>query len=646
MHQHRTIKKGFLVFIGWVMLTGMLTGLGCSPVPKQYDPPPKTAWEPQGCRLPASTNPILGLPVGFFRTLHADTLNSDEVSIALTPVFGPPAWVAEKYFYIPDGPTLDRDGNIYFSPVLPAEEVILVSLDPATGARRWSVPGFSYGGGAPLVLNDPADTSRQIIYLGTYDRAVAFKPDGTKLWEVPTGLPTPSRPTIDSSTRGYHCFGLNYHAQADALIGVTGDGNLYVLDRATGASLLSAPYMIPGEPSPPRPATQLPASVLAKANNELRPLLGGLPSGAFPLSTLVDIVLGYSSKVANYFAVDPHTGRIWINATAPDSEDGTVDGISGLGALYCLELSPDHTGIIERFHTSFVGGSASTPTLNADGTRIYLGDNLGSLIAIDASNGQRIWERSMGQQIIGSVCVSADNKEIYAATGKAIIKVIDRGTDSEEIWRSQLDMYQTGIFQSNFNLSIVGGGANGLFFHGGSGPVLNGISLPLKVGVGLLDRETGKIRYFADGPEESVSALNTGPDGAIYLGNSPIRRAMARAIFPWLTPPLTGGITKYAPKRLDLLIRDAVCAAAARARNAYENIGLCPDASITDIYQIQLLFDQCRKSGPQAIIDGDLTVGEWLGLEGLLLLAQINLSPDKLDIAAGYLEEACAYFPD
>jgi hypothetical protein len=357
-------------------------------------------------------------------------------------------------------------------------------------------------------------------------------------------------------------------------------------------------------------------------------------------------VLGYSSKVANYFAIDPNTGYMWVNATAPDAEDGTVDGISSYGALYCFELNADHTGIVERFHTSFAGGSACTPTLNADGTRVYVGDNLGSLIAVDASNGQKIWERSVGQQIIGSVSVSADNKEIYAATYQAIIKVIDLGTVSKEIWRSTLDMYKPGIGQSNFNLSIVGAGANGIFFHGGAGFVLNGISLPLKVGIGLIDRETGKIRYFADGPEESVSALNTGPDGAVYLGNSPIRRAMARAIFPWLTPPLTGGITRYAPKQLDLLIRDAVCAAAARTQNAFDNLEICPDSVAVDIKQIQLLINQCRNSAPQAILDGDLSLGEWLGLDGLLSLAQTNLSPDNLNSAEMYLEQACAYFPE
>ena len=50
--------------------------------------------------------------------------------------------------------TFDRDGNLYFNPLFPGEEVILVSLDPDTGTRRWDIEGFSYGGGAPLVLDD------------------------------------------------------------------------------------------------------------------------------------------------------------------------------------------------------------------------------------------------------------------------------------------------------------------------------------------------------------------------------------------------------------------------------------------------------------------------------------------------------------
>ena len=65
-----------------------------------------------------------------------------------------------------------------------------------------------------------------------------------------------------------------------------------------------------------------------------------------------------------------------------------------------------------------------------------------------------------------------------------------------------------------------------------------------------------------------------------------------------------------------------------------------------DIKQIQLLINQCRNSASQAILDGDLPAADWLLLDSLLSLAQLNLSPDKLDSAEMYLEQACAYFSD
>lgn len=623
--------------------------IGCTPTPKSFAPPGKTAWVPEGCRSVPGDNPVLGLPAEFSRAFHVDTMNSDEVSIALAPVFEFD-WVAEPSFYIPEGPTFDRDGNLYFNPLFPGEEVILVSLEPDTGTRRWDIEGFSYGGGAPLVLEDPLNLGEQIIYHGVYDRALAVKPDGTVLWDVPTGLPAPP-PLGDEIPSGYHCFGLNYHAQADALVGVVHDGHIYVLDRATGAQLLSTPYLIPGEPSPPRDTLLLPEAITEKADDALRPLMGALPSSAKPLDLITSIVLGYESKVANYFSVDVHTDRIWVAATAPDEEDGTVDGVSEFGALYCLELvtsgGPPYT-IQELFHTSFPGGTASTPSLTADGTRVYMGDNLGNLIAIDTADGSKIWELDMGRQIFGSIAVASDNNELYPCTSDAVIKVADHGTYGSEVWRSRLDAYTPGLGQKNFNVLLATIGANGVFIQAGAGLELNGYPLPLKVGVGLLDRETGELRYFAEGLEESIAAMNSSPDGAVYLGFSPIRRAVSYALFGNLgmTHPLSGGVGKFGVKRFDLLIRDAACAASARALNAFNNAGPCPDSAEADIRQIQNLINQSRRSSTKAIADGDLTSGDWTTLDEYLSLAEASLSPGTLDVAAGHLQMVCDFFPN
>jgi hypothetical protein len=182
----------------------------------------------------------------------------------------------------------------------------------------------------------------------------------------------------------------------------------------------------------------------------------------------------------------------------------------------------------------------------------------------------------------------------------------------------------------------------------GAGYVISDFPVPLKVGVGLLDRETGKTRYFADGLEETVSAMSTGPDGAVYLGHSPLRRAVAWGFFGDLgwTHPILGGVGKYAARRLDLLIRDAACAGSARAVNAHNNAGTCPDSVEVDIRQIQGLIDQCRRSSAKAIADADLTPSQWATLDGTLTDAEAALSVTTLDVAAGHLQQACDFFPN
>lgn len=115
----------------------------------------------------------------------------------------------------------------------------------------------------------------------------------------------------------------------------------------------------------------------------------------------------------------------------------------------------------------------------------------------------------------------------------------------------------------------------------------------------MLDRETGAVRYFVGGGEEAVAAINTGPDGSMYLGNWPVRRIFARVIGT-STRPLLGGITKFAAERHDLLMRDAACAAEARATNAYANQSLCPEPARADARQIRELIVQVRENATRA----------------------------------------------
>src|SRR5262249_36181367 len=64
--------------------------------------------------------------------------------------------------------------------------------------------------------------------------------------------------------------------------------------------------------------------------------------------------------------------------------------------------------------------------------------------------------------------------------------------------------------------------------HHGGGSRLG--ALPVRTGIAHVDRLTGATRWFADGLEESLGAMSTGPDGALYLPHAPLRRAFSLAL--------------------------------------------------------------------------------------------------------------------
>ena len=595
------------------------------PAPKLFELPASTNWTPAGCRDVPATDAVLPPRVGW-HNLHADSICSDEISQAVAPMLRED-WTVENATYNPTGPVFDGAGNLYFSPFIPYENVVLISLDPIDGSRRWSIAGTGAppGGSAPMILVNPSNPGGEIVYLTLYDRALAVHTDGTIVWDVPTGLKLGPDPLNNLVV------GVNYLPGHDAIVGLTADAFIFALDRQTGAPILSAPYQLPGERSPAVPST-LPSLVIRAAEGKFRQFVN-LPAGSLPQFTAG--LLGNDVEVANMFAIDPRTGRLWVVATAPDAEDGTVDGRSSLGALYGLDVISDTAGrmIVEACHRSFAGGSASTPTLRADGTRVYLGDNFGKLLAIDDSCND-VWEIDLGSQILGSVAVSVDNHEVYAATQLGISKVIDEGTVGTLAWTADLDVFDLAPGQQNLNMNLVTIGANGLAFQAGAGVILNNVAIPSLVGVGLLDRDTGAVRYFAGGGEETVAVMSTGPDGAIYIGNSPLRRLFGFVL--GISPaPLQGGITKFVPQRFDLLMRDAACAGEARALNAWENQALCPESAAADIVQIRELIQQIRTASGQAIADGSLTPWRGVFFDWLLNRAEKRLNEAEAGLPSG-----------
>ncbi len=571
------------------------------PIARPFPPPPKTAWAPVG---PRTAGPAVSAVIpepDAFHTMHVGVNNTDELWNVAAPMVAL-AWTAETDMYVAEGPTFDNAGNLYFTPYNPREDVSLVALDRRTGARRWTVPGGGAGAGAVLVLNEPDTPGEQRIYHATYTRAMALRSDGSVVWQAPTGLtPPPRAPGTPDFT---HAWGMNYHPQADAVLSVTMDGHVVAHDRRTGRPLLAAPFRLPGAPA--AIVRRLPWWITTPADRATDEAFGRTIDDRGLFTVIVDVIFGNGVEVANFYGVDPNSGRIYIAATAPDELDGARDGQSRSGALYLLELTAEAAGaqaLRMVGYYPFAGGTGSTPTVSADGERVLVSDENGNVIALDAGLEER-WRINVGAQVAASLAVSADNAEIYAVTQYDVIKLSDRGDTAEIAWRATLDAFP-GF--ANFNALTPTITANGIAISVGGGRAIGPHHLMHAAGVALLDRDTGTLRSFAPQREESIAVTSIGPDGGYYLASSPVRRAITRGLFGERVPPLLGGIQAYRPVRLDLLVRDAACAGAARARNAAKIAAAHPLSARDDRAQLGVLIRQARTALPDAAAAGDVT---------------------------------------
>ena len=583
---------------------------------KTYPLPEKTNWKPEGIRKISRNDNINAGQVLFGRAMHTNIYGSDEIATVIAPAFEVD-WTVETNLFVTEGPVFDSDGNIYFCPVRPPEDVMMVSLEPESGKRRWVLKGAGAGAGTPIVLQDP-ETGEDVLYVGTYERAVAVKTDGTIIWDVDTGL---SKTNKDKTEGEMHSFGMNYHPQTDSVLAAMGDGHVYILDRQTGAPLLAEPFLMPGDKTPIT-NFKLPEAISDKANKDAAHMFKKLEGNDNPVGAVLHVAAGELQKVTNFFSVDGNTGRIWIAATVKDEEDGKKDGWADFAALYGLDLVKGDNGYQMEIKVVFKvpGGTASTPAVSQDGKRVYIADAYDSIYAVNAENGEQLWSLNVGNKVAGSLVNCVDNGEIYVNIRTKILKVIDRGDHAEKVWTAELDMYKPGMFLENIKALGAEAAANGIAFTGAAGFILGKQKFPLRLGAGLIDRETGKIIYFADGAEDSVSSMVTAPDGVMYIGNSPLRRVLGRAVLGQSNSPqpVVGGITKFKPIHTELIIRDALWAAANRARNTATFAASHADVAKADIRQIRQLLDQSRRTGPRALKNGDISQKKWNAVKQII----------------------------
>lgn len=590
-----SIKRLFIVALLFFSLVGSVFAiaylqLNLDAKPRILPTYKLTNWQPKGIPNVGTINPVIP-DLTTSNSMHYGINNTAQLMIATAPK-QELAWVAEEQFYIPEGPTLDKNGHIYFSPYQAQEDVSLVSIDGDTGKRRWAIPAYgdTNGSGAILILND-IETDSQIIYHSTYSDTYAIKTSGEIIWHTKTGF------KFDGKGINPHTWGVNYLPNMNALSVLSEDGKLALFDRETGKALLSDTLDLPGSPASMEYIDRPSDFISDRADKAGEKVFGEAPKGQGLFSTISMVIFGGGKEVTNFYASDPMSNRLYIAATAPDEIDGLKDNISKLGAIYAFDFEQQNNGSVKSIVAArydFDGGTGSTPTVSNDGKFIFVSDENGNLITLDNTL-KELWRINVGSQIAASISASADNNELYAVTAKNIHKVINFGDHGKIVWTTSFEMYPGFNTINALTAAIT---ANGVAVSLGATPEFVG-DTPLMItnGFGMLDKDTGDVISFVEGYEESIAATMIAPDGGFVIGSSPTRRLVAKGIFGDKIKPIKGGIARYKSTDNTLLARDAICMAHRyQIRSDNYNKNEHKVASEWDQKQISILREQASNA--------------------------------------------------
>jgi len=311
---------------------------------------------------------------------HSDSSNSD-----YSPVTGSKnlalAWerkFPQGQIYL--GSTSDDQGHVYVTTSAPGCH--LYALDQTTGQPLWCSDRINAQAIASSALIDRDGN----VYVADNKFMFGFDRDGNVLWQTPIVGTTLSAQFTPSGR----------------IIFITHIGRIYVLDRETGEPVFSPIGLIPGMTYDPD-APEQPVTACMRGTKDC-------PS-------------------ANTIAVDQRTGDFFFTFFAPESEFAELRAMR-------YEENPAPSISHLWINRNLPGGSGSSPTLSADGKRVYVNDNVDSVHAIDAMTGETIWSYAIGWASGGSPSLSPEGIIMPAGSGP-LMAIIDRGKNAELLWKRE-----------------------------------------------------------------------------------------------------------------------------------------------------------------------------------------------------------------
>ncbi|MDD9934719.1 MAG: PQQ-binding-like beta-propeller repeat protein [Myxococcales bacterium] len=318
--------------------------------------------------------------------IHRDAANSDVLE-------ADGARELEPLFHVMRGSliaavlTMGPTGVAFATTGNPGTPCHLYALDGETGEQLWCSDLVNGRAVASSALSDRDGN----VYLADDQNMHSFTVDGEVRWSTPIeGPPLSAQFTPDGH-----------------LIFITMIGRIHVLERDSGEPVLDSVETVEG------------ASY--DGSGAAACLMGG--SGCFSANTL---------------AVRDD-GVFYFTLSRPGEAEGVMVAMRYRGGPSPAIEPVWETDVLE-------GGSAASPTISADGTRIYGTDNADNLFALDADSGALIWLYPLGYTPLGSPAVDARGRIMPggAGSGARALALRDGGDGAELLWERE-DVANAGL---------------------------------------------------------------------------------------------------------------------------------------------------------------------------------------------------------
>ncbi|WP_280275556.1 PQQ-binding-like beta-propeller repeat protein [Nocardia wallacei] len=257
----------------------------------------------------------------------------------------------------------------------------IVSLQMPTGRKR-----FCNAMGPDVAAAGAAVDGLDNVYVGDNGGLFSFNALGQPRWRTPVaGVPVSVQFTSDGN-----------------VLSVTQSGQIDVVERQTG-NLAAATFQTLGEPDFLR-QPGLPRPPDGEG-------VGDCPTG------------GPQCPVANVSALEQNSGRFYLTVRRPGATTGALVALRYADKQIRQEWSVD----------ILTDGSATSPTLSGDGETVYVGDNSGRLLAVDAADGHTKWTQPLGFAPQGAVSAQ-DGLLIPGGDEGHLLALRDNGDSAEIAW--------------------------------------------------------------------------------------------------------------------------------------------------------------------------------------------------------------------